>query len=46
MDKLQVDSCGSGKKAVICDARLRTYNVGADCNSREVELWPVVDSPD
>merc|ERR1719272_1437246 len=32
----QDDKCpgrGGSKKAVICDQRLRTYNVGAECNS-------------
>jgi len=31
----QVDVCGKGAKAVICDTRLRTYNVAAECNSAE-----------
>lgn len=31
--RAQIDVCGKGKKAVICDRRLRTYNVGAACNS-------------
>jgi len=31
----QVDVCGKGMKAVICDERLRTYNVAAPCNSEQ-----------
>ena len=29
----QVDVCGAGMKALICDERLRTYNIKAPCNS-------------
>ena len=31
--RAQVDICGKGMKARICDHRLRTYNVMAPCNS-------------
>ena len=31
--RAQVDICGKGAKAVVCDPRLRTYNKGAACNS-------------
>eukprot|EP00658_Telonema_sp_P-2_P085549 TRINITY_DN977_c0_g2_i1.p1 TRINITY_DN977_c0_g2~~TRINITY_DN977_c0_g2_i1.p1 ORF type:complete len:373 (+),score=31.12 TRINITY_DN977_c0_g2_i1:132-1250(+) len=34
----QVDICGLGMKAVVCDPRLRTYNVLAACNS-EADLY-------
>lgn len=30
--RAQVDVCGNGMKAVICDERLRTYNTKAPCN--------------
>ena len=31
--RAQVDICGSGMKAKVCDSRLRTYNIGAPCNT-------------
>ena len=33
--RAQIDVCGLGKKPTICDPRLRTYNVGAECNSAQ-----------
>ena len=32
--RAQVDTCGKGMKAVVCDERLRTYNRQAACNTK------------
>eukprot|EP00039_Didymoeca_costata_P003836 m.69995 g.69995 ORF g.69995 m.69995 type:complete len:366 (-) comp12098_c0_seq1:106-1203(-) len=31
--RAQKDLCNNGMKAVVCDSRLRTYNMNTDCNS-------------
>eukprot|EP01048_Picozoa_sp_COSAG05_P007745 COSAG05_NODE_557_length_8701_cov_28.619972_5_plen_227_part_00 len=38
--RAQVDICGKGMKAVICDERLRTYNTKAPCNTEaDIYRW-------
>jgi len=36
--RAQVDTCGIGMQPTICDPRLRTYNVGAECGS-EADIY-------
>lgn len=38
--RAQVDICGSGMKARVCDERIRTYNAMAPCNSdKDIYRW-------
>lgn len=38
--RAQIDVCGNGMKARVCDERIRTYNIKAPCNT-EKDIYKV-----